>query len=79
MKVVTYAQGCQTAVGILKKDGTQVVPVQYLGCTAQDMTEFIKELTVKKLEKLTRNVELMEGFSIADVHILSPSFVQNKM
>ncbi len=72
MKVVTYAQGCQTAVGILKKDGTQVVPVRYLGCTAQDMTEFIKELTIKKLEKLTRNVELMEGFPIADVHILSP-------
>ncbi len=72
MKVVTYAQGCQTAVGILKKDGTQVVPVQYLGCSAKDMTEFIKDINIQKLEKLKRNVELMDGLSIADVHILSP-------
>ena len=31
MKVLTYMQGGHKAVGILKKNGQEVVPVNYLG------------------------------------------------
>ncbi len=72
MKVVTYAQGTHTAVGILKQDGSEVVPAHYLGCPAKDMTEFIADMTEKKLQKLKRNTELMQGIPVEDVRILSP-------
>ena len=72
MKVMTYAEGSRTAVGILKQDGSEVVPVQYLGCPAKNMTEFITSITEQKLQKLKRNTELMQGIPIENVRILSP-------
>lgn len=72
MKVLTYIQGSSTAVGCLKADGSQVVPVNYLGCTSQDMVSFLESLTPKKQEKLAKNVELMEGIPIENVKITAP-------
>ena len=49
MKVLTYMQGGHKAVGILKKNGQEVVPVNYLGCGLVNMTEFIASMTEEKM------------------------------
>lgn len=72
MKVLTYIQGSSTAVGCLKADGSQIVPVNYLGCTSQDMVSFLQNLTPKKQEKLAKNIELMDGIPVEDVKITAP-------
>ena len=61
MKILTYKHGGETAVGVLKNDGSEVVPVNYLGCSAIDMNTFLDVQNEKKLEKLDRNKELMQG------------------
>ena len=72
MKVLTYQYNGQKAVGILKKDGSEVVPVNYLGCGLLNMTEFIASMTEQKQAKLEKNAELMLGIPLSDVRILSP-------
>ena len=72
MKVLTYIQGGNTGVGCLKADGSQIVPVNYLGCSSQDMVSFLQQLTPQKQEKLAKNIELMEGIPVADVKITAP-------
>ena len=52
MKVLTYKHGGETAVGVLKNDGSEVVPVNYLGCTSVDMNTFLEVQDERKLEKL---------------------------
>ena len=42
MKILTYKYGGETAVGVLKNDGSEVVPVNYLGCSAIDMCRMRK-------------------------------------
>lgn len=72
MKVLTYKHGGETAVGVLKNDGSEVVPVNYLGCTAMDMNAFLEVQDEQKLEKLDKNKELMKGIPLEEVQILSP-------
>lgn len=72
MKVLTYRHGGETAVGVLKNDGSEVVPVNYLGCTAMDMNGFLEVQDEQKLEKLDKNKELMKGIPLEEVQILSP-------
>ena len=72
MKVLTYRYGGETAVGVLKNDGSEVVPVNYLGCTAMDMNAFLEVQDEQKLEKLDKNKELMKGIPLEEVQILSP-------
>ena len=49
-----------------------MVPVNYLGCSAIDMNTFLDVQNEKKLEKLDRNKELMQGIPLDEVQILSP-------
>ncbi len=72
MKILTYIHGGHTAIGILKKDGTAVVPVNYIGCDLTDMTAVIASMTPAKLCKLEKNTELMEGIPIEEIRILAP-------
>ena len=72
MKVMTYSKGSETSVGVLKDDGSEIVPVNYLGCTSEDMFGFLSRLNDKKLEKLNRNKELMQGIPVNEVKILAP-------
>ncbi len=72
MKVLTYIHGSGTQVGCLKADGTQVVPINELGCAAQDMVEFLKSLTLIKQAELAKAVESMDGIPIEDVRIAAP-------
>lgn len=72
MKVLTYMQGGRKAVGILKENGQEVVPVNYLGCGLVDMTEFIASMTEEKMRKLEKNAELMDGIPMEEVRLLSP-------
>ncbi|MBM6829095.1 fumarylacetoacetate hydrolase family protein [Anaerotignum lactatifermentans] len=72
MKVLTYIQGGSTNVGILKANGTEVVPVNYLGCEAQDMAGFLEAMTPEKQEKLEKNTELMDGIPLESVKMVSP-------
>ena len=41
MKFLTYSHGSEYAVGVLKNDGSEVVPVNYLGFDVTDMNEFL--------------------------------------
>lgn len=72
MKLLTYSYGGAAAVGALKDDGSEVVPVNYLGWGVADMNEFLCAATPGKLEKLDRNKELMQGIALDKVTILSP-------
>lgn len=72
MKVLTYIQGGSSNVGILKANGTEVVPVNYLGCEARDMVGFLEAMTPEKQEKLEKNTELMEGIPLDSVKMVSP-------
>lgn len=72
MKILTYSHGGTTAVGVLKNNGSEVVPVNYLGCTALDMNAFLQMQDEKKLEKLDKNKELMQGIPLEEVQLLSP-------
>lgn len=72
MKVLTYMQGGRKAVGVLKNNGQEVVPINYLGCEAKDMTGFLEAMTPVKFEKLQKNKELMDGIPLADVTMISP-------
>lgn len=72
MKFLTYSHDSETAVGILKDNGLEVVPVHFLGCTSSDMNSFLETLTEKQLEHLKRNKELMQGIPTEKVKILSP-------
>ncbi len=56
----------------MKNDGSEVVPVNYLGWGVADMNEFLSCATPEKLEKLDRNKELMEGIPFSDVKLLAP-------
>ena len=42
MKLLTYSHGSEYAVGVLKNDGSEVVPVNYLGFDVKDMNEFLE-------------------------------------
>ena len=72
MKFLTYRSGSTTGVAVMKKDGAEIVPVNYLGCGVRDMNDLIEVLTEEKKQKIERNAELMQGFALADVEILSP-------
>ena len=72
MKILTFKRGCREEVGVLKDDGSEVVPVNYLGCTAHNMNEFLDLMTPEKQKKLEKNKELMRGIPMRDVKIVSP-------
>ena len=72
MKVLTYMYNGSTSVGILKNDGKEVVPVNYLGCGLVSMAEFIASTDTEKLQKLERNKELMIGIPVEEIQLLSP-------
>lgn len=72
MKLLTCTYAGNEAVGVLKNDGSEVVPVNYLGWGVADMNEFLSCATPEKLEKLDRNKELMEGIPFSDVKLLAP-------
>ncbi len=63
MKLLTYTYAGNEAVGVLKNDGSEVVPVNYLGWGVADMNEFLSCATPEKLEKLDRNRGLIWGVS----------------
>ena len=72
MKLLTYSYGSKTAVGVLKEDGSEVIPVNYLDFDVENMTEFLEQQDKAKLEKMARNKELMQGIPIERVTILAP-------
>ena len=55
MKLVTYSRGSEYAVGVLKNDGAEVVPVNYLDFNVKDMNEFLEVQNEEKLAKMDRN------------------------
>lgn len=72
MKLLTYSYAGAEAVGVLKNDGSAVVPVNYLGWGVADMNEFLYSAAPEKLKKLDRNKELMQGIPLDKVTIVSP-------
>lgn len=72
MKVLTFKRGGRVEVGVLKNDGLEVVPVNYLGCTAHNMNEFLDLMTPEKEKKLDKNKELMRGIPMREVKVISP-------
>ena len=72
MKVLTFKRGGRVEVGVLKNDGLEVVPVNYLGCTAHNMNEFLDLMTPEKEKKLEKNKELMRGIPVREIKIISP-------
>ncbi|WP_304508978.1 fumarylacetoacetate hydrolase family protein [Anaerotignum sp.] len=72
MRVLTFKRGGRVEVGVLKNDGLEIVPVNYLGCTAHNMNEFLDLMTPEKEKKLEKNKELMRGIPVREVKIISP-------
>ncbi len=72
MKLLTYSYGNKIAVGVLKNDGSEVVPVNYLDFDVKDMNEFLEQQDEAKLAKMDRNKELMQGIPFTDITLLSP-------
>lgn len=72
MKFLTYRYGGSVTVGVLKNDGSEAVPVNYLGCSAQDMNAFLRVQDAKKLAQIDRNKELMRGVPVSEIKLLSP-------
>lgn len=72
MKIMTYSYGNEVAVGVLKNDGSEVVPVNYLDFNVKDMNEFLEAQDDAKLEKMDRNKELMQGIPMEEVKLLAP-------
>lgn len=72
MKVLTFKRGGRVEIGVLKNDGLEVVPVNYLGCTAHNMNEFLDLMTPEKEKKLDKNKELMRGIPMREVKVISP-------
>lgn len=72
MKLLTYSHAGDTAVGVLKDSGKEVVPVNYLGWGVADMNAFLRCATDEKLAKLDRNKELMQGIPLDKVKLLAP-------
>ncbi len=72
MKVLTYYHNGSIDVGILNSESTEVVPVNYLGCGARTMIQFIEKAHGLKLEKLAKNADLMRGIPLEEVRIVSP-------
>ncbi|MDD4843017.1 MAG: fumarylacetoacetate hydrolase family protein [Anaerotignum sp.] len=72
MKVLTFKSNGRVMVGVLKDDGLEVVPVNYLGCTAHNMNEFLDLMTPEKGKKLEKNKELMKGIPMREVKVISP-------
>lgn len=72
MKIMTYSHGGDIAVGVLKNDGLEVVPVNYLDFNVKDMNEFLEVQDDAKLEKMNRNKELMQGIPMEEVRLLAP-------
>lgn len=72
MKLLTYSHAGDTAVGVLKDSGKEVVPVNYLGWGVADMNAFLRCATDEKLAKLDRNKELMQGIPLDEVKLLAP-------
>lgn len=72
MKFLTYSYGGKTAVGVLKADGTEIIPVNYLDFDVKDMTEFLEQQDAAKLERMARNKELMHGIPLEKATLLSP-------
>lgn len=72
MKILTYMHNGTTAVGVLKKDGSEVVPVNYLDFDVADMNAFLEAQDEAKLEKMDRNKELMQGIPVEEIQLLAP-------
>lgn len=72
MKILTYIHNGTTAVGVLKKDGSEVVPVNYLDFDVADMNAFLEAQDEAKLEKMDRNKELMQGIPVEEIQLLAP-------
>ena len=72
LKILTFSRGGTFEVGVLKDDGLEVVPVNYLGCGSKDMNGFLDVMTPEKQMKLEKNKELMRGFPIREVKVVSP-------
>lgn len=72
MKLLTFGHNGSVEVGVLKNDGTEVVPVSYLGFAAKDMNEFLEQQDTVKLEKMNRNKEWMHGIPVEEIQLFSP-------
>lgn len=72
MKLLTYSHAGASGVGVLKNDGSEVVPVNYLGWGVADMNAFLECAAPEKLAKLNRNKELMQGIPLGEVKLLAP-------
>ena len=72
MKLLTYSHNGELAVGVLKKDGSQVVPVHYLGFDVKDMNAFLEQQDEEKLAKMDRNKDLMQGIPVEEVQLYAP-------
>lgn len=72
MKVYTYRYNGKVSIGILKNDGLEMVPVNYLGSAPRHMVDFLEHMTPEKLDRLDKNKEMVRGIPMRDVEVLSP-------
>ncbi|WP_317855353.1 fumarylacetoacetate hydrolase family protein [Chakrabartyella piscis] len=72
MKVFQYRRNGKIEIGILKNDGLEMVPVNYLGSAPRHMVDFLEHLTPEKKKRLDRNKEMVRGIPMREIEVLSP-------
>lgn len=71
MKFLSFSYNDETSVGVLKNNGTEVVPIKDLGFNSKDMNDFLDTITDEKLVTLNSK-EDTKGIPLSDIKIHAP-------
>lgn len=72
MKLVTFEQGGAARLGVCRKDGTAVIPLETLLIDYPDMTTLIERLTDEERERMEQATEAEDGIPMAELKLLAP-------
>ena len=72
MRLVTFARGGAARLGICRKDGTAVIPLETLLIDYPDMTALIANLTDEERERIEQEAGATEGIPLEQIQLLAP-------
>ena len=72
MRLVTFQGAGESRLGVCRKDGTAVIPLETLLIDYPDMTALIAGMTEEERMRIEREAEATEGIPMDQVKLLSP-------